>query len=56
MMIAGAIAYWCEGAKSKPYRTHDRVRLHQQRPSADPVLPAFLDVAGIPRTGLPFRV
>lgn len=25
ILIAGAIAYWCEGAKSKPYRRKDRI-------------------------------
>src|SRR5580693_7632968 len=25
ILIAGAIAYWCEGAKNKPYRRSDRV-------------------------------
>jgi transcriptional regulator with XRE-family HTH domain len=25
IVIAGAIAYWCEGAKNKPYRRSDRV-------------------------------
>jgi transcriptional regulator with XRE-family HTH domain len=25
ILIAGAIAYWCEGSKSKPYRRQDRV-------------------------------
>jgi hypothetical protein len=27
--IAGAIVYWCEGAKSKPYRPYDRVTVRQ---------------------------
>jgi transcriptional regulator with XRE-family HTH domain len=25
ILIAGAIAYWCEGAKNKPYRRYDRI-------------------------------
>ena len=45
ILIAGAIAYWCEGVKNKPYRRHDRVELHQQRSGDDQVLPA------VPRRG-----
>ena len=45
ILIAGAIAYWCEGTESKPYRTQRPRRLHEQRPVADPVLPA------VPRHG-----
>ena len=30
LLIAGAIAYWCEGGKSKPHRPSDRVIVHQQ--------------------------
>src|SRR5262249_2773276 len=25
ILIAGAIAYWCEGAKNKPHRRYDRI-------------------------------
>ena len=40
ILIAGSVAYWCEGAKSKPYRSAGECRLHQQRPRLDQVLPA----------------
>ena len=41
ILIAGAIAYWCEGSKNKPYRRRRPRHLHEQRPRTDPVLPAI---------------
>jgi transposase len=41
LLIAGAIAYWCEGAKNKPYLRHRPGHLHQQRTRADHVLPSL---------------
>src|SRR5580658_9538419 len=32
IIIAGAIAYWCEGAKNKPYRRSDRVSFMNSDP------------------------
>ena len=42
LLIAGAIAYWCEGTKNKPHRRADRVTFIEQRPSTHFVLPALL--------------
>src|SRR5580692_5385629 len=33
IMIAGAIAYWCEGSKSKPYRVDEQVRFMNTDPA-----------------------
>ena len=33
LLIAGAIAYWCEGAKNKPYNRHDRVTFINSGPA-----------------------
>ena len=41
LIIAGAIAYWCEGAKNKPYLPAGPGRVHEQRPRADHVLPSL---------------
>ena len=41
ILIAGAIAYWCEGTKSKPHKLRRTGSLHQQRSWADQVLPAL---------------
>ncbi len=53
ILIAGAIAYWCEGAKSKPYRRADRVIFINSDPLADQVLPRFPDGWQSPRASLP---
>src|ERR1700722_12371047 len=42
ILIAGAIAYWCEGAKSKPYRRQERVVFI----NSDPGLIKFLTRRG----------
>lgn len=44
LIIAGAIAYWCEGAKSKPYQLKERVDFI----NGDPGLVTF---AALPRCG-----
>ncbi len=33
IIVAGAIAYWCEGAKSKPYRIDEQVRFVNSDPA-----------------------
>jgi transcriptional regulator with XRE-family HTH domain len=56
VLIAGAIAYWCEGAKNKPYRRHDRVNFINSDPVMIKFFLRFLAVAGIPRDQVIFRV
>jgi hypothetical protein len=56
MVIAGAIAYWCEGGKSKPYRRDDRVIFTNSDPALIRFFLRFLDVAGTPHARLRFRV
>jgi transcriptional regulator with XRE-family HTH domain len=47
ILIAGAIAYWCEGEKSKPYRRgHDRVCFMNSDPGLVRFFLRFLDAAG----------
>jgi transcriptional regulator with XRE-family HTH domain len=55
-IIAGAVAYWCEGVKNKPYRRHDRVNFINSDPVMIKFFLRFLDVAGVPRDQLIFRV
>lgn len=55
-IIAGAVAYWCEGGKNKPYRRHDRVNFINSDPVMIKFFLRFLDVAGIPREQVTFRV
>src|ERR1022692_1067311 len=56
VLIAGAIAYWCEGAKSKPYRRADRVVFVNSDPGLVAFFLRFLDVAGVARERLICRV
>ena len=56
ILIAGAIAYWCEGSKSKPHRPSDRVVFMNSDRALIQFFLRFLDAAGIPRTDLAFRV
>lgn len=56
ILIAGAIAYWCEGAKNKPYRRTDRVIFINSDPSLVRFFLCFLDVAGVPANQLICRV
>jgi transposase len=56
ILIAGAIAYWCEGTKSKPHRPSDRVVFINSDPALIQFFLRFLDATGTPRTDLAFRV
>ncbi len=56
VLIAGAIAYWCEGAKNKPHRRTDRVAFINSDPQLIAFFLRFLDTAGIDRGRLIFRV
>jgi transposase len=57
ILIAGAIAYWCEGAKTKPYRpTGASVSFINSDPGLIRFFLRFVDAAGIQRNDLIFRV
>jgi hypothetical protein len=56
VIIAGAITYWCEGAKSKPHRRDDRVSFINSDPGLVRFFLRFLEVAGVERELLIFRV
>jgi transcriptional regulator with XRE-family HTH domain len=56
ILIAGAVAYWCEGAKNKPHRRADRVTFANNDPELISFFLLFLDVAGIPRSDLAFQL
>ncbi len=51
IVIAGAIAYWCEGAKNKPYRRSDRVVFTNSDAALVGLFLRFLGTAGIAETG-----
>lgn len=56
ILIAGAIAYWCEGTKNKPYRRADRVTFANSDPELISFFLLFLDTAGISRSDLIFQL
>jgi transcriptional regulator with XRE-family HTH domain len=56
ILIAGAIAYWCEGAKNKEHRPQDRVTFINSDPNLILFFMRFLAVAGISRDRLICRV
>ena len=56
ILMAGAIAYWCEGGKTKPYQRSDRVIFTNSDPGLIRFFLRFLDVTGTPRTSVHFRV
>jgi hypothetical protein len=56
ILIAGAVAYWCEGAKSKPNRRYERVDFINSDPSLIRFFLGFLDAAGVGLGRLRFRV
>jgi transposase len=56
LLIAGAIAYWCEGAKNKPYHRHDRVTFMNSDPALITLFLRFLDAAGVDRNMIVYRV
>jgi hypothetical protein len=56
ILIAGAIAYWCEGGKSKPHNPHDRVSFVNSDATLIKFFLRFLGVAGVGPERLIFRV
>lgn len=56
ILIAGAIAYWCEGTKSKPHRRAEQVVFINSDPGLIKFFLHFLDEAGVASAQLRFRV
>lgn len=56
ILIAGSVAYWCEGAKSKPYRFAESVIFINSDPDLIKFFLRFLSAAGVESTQLGFRV
>lgn len=56
ILIAGAIAYWCEGSKSKAHRNDERVVFINSDPDLIRFFLRFLQAAGTPPADLAFRV
>jgi predicted transcriptional regulator len=56
LLIAGAIAYWCEGSKNKPHNRQDRVIFTNSDPAMIMFFLRFLGVAGVAPDMLTYRV
>lgn len=56
IIVAGAIAYWCEGAKSKPYRIDERVCFVNSDPALIKFFLTFLDKVAVSRERLRYCV
>jgi hypothetical protein len=56
LLLIGAIAYWCEGSKNKPYRKDNQVTFINSDPQLISFYLRFLDAAGVSRDDLVFRV
>ena len=57
LTLIGAVAYWCEGAKAKPWRPHDcRVIFTNSDPVLIAAFLAFAEANGRPRDALTYRV
>ncbi|MGN6796162.1 MAG: hypothetical protein ACTHJW_27565 [Streptosporangiaceae bacterium] len=56
ILIAGAVAYWCEGAKNKPYRRSDQIDFINSDPGLVKFFLRFLETAGVSRARLIFRI
>jgi transcriptional regulator with XRE-family HTH domain len=56
LIIAGAIAYWCEGSKNKPYNRQDRVIFTNSDPAMILFFLRFLGAAGVASQRMTYRV
>ncbi len=56
VLIGGAIAYWCEGSKSKPYRREHRVSFVNSDPQVIRFFLRFLQSVEVPSERLMFRL
>jgi DNA-binding CsgD family transcriptional regulator len=56
ILLAGALAYWCEGSKSKPHQLRERVLFINSDPGLIKFYLRFLAAAGVQLTQMRFRV
>jgi transcriptional regulator with XRE-family HTH domain len=56
LLIAGSVAYWCEGAKSKPYRRAEHVSCINSDPNLILMFLSFLRRVGVDSKRLRYRV
>lgn len=56
VLLLGAVTYWCEGTKSKPWRRDDHVQFINSDPGLLLLFLRFLEVCGVDRTVATYRV
>lgn len=56
LMLIGAVAYWCEGAKTRPWRPEERVIFTNSDPVLVELFLRFLEGVGVARSGLKYRL
>ena len=56
LFVAGVVAYWCEGAKTKPWRPGDGVDFINSDPDVIVLFLRWLELVGVARDRLSFRV
>ncbi|WP_458244228.1 hypothetical protein [Streptomyces sp. MAI_2237] len=56
LFMAGVALYWAEGQKSKPYQRREVVNFVNSDPAVIEVFLAWLDLLGVPRERLVYRV
>lgn len=56
LLLLGAVLYWCEGAKSKPWRAQDRLVFVNSDPGLLALFLRFLAECGVDRDGPRYRV
>jgi len=56
LLIAGAVAYWAEGSKAKPWRPSEQVVFINSDPGMITLFLAYLDLLGFEKDRLRFRV
>ncbi|MGR6317122.1 helix-turn-helix domain-containing protein [Micromonospora soli] len=56
LLLLGAAIYWCEGAKSKPWRRAEKVQFINSDPGLLALFLSFLEACGVDRSGPTYRV
>lgn len=56
VLLLGAVSYWCEGTKSKPWRRDDHVQFVNSDPGLLLLFLRFLEVCGVDRAAPSYRV
>jgi hypothetical protein len=56
LLLVGAVAYWCEGAKTKPWGSEYRLIFTNSDPVLVELFVAFVEELGVPRASLKYRL